>query len=242
MNPSSGLVSPQFHVVFDDTFSTIPHLRSGTIPSNWEHLVRNSKELVTHEDYDLTRTWFDGLPTEPSGVPEATEPASRPLGTSDNNTSRGQSDNHAGNPMDFPEDSSDLPIDITDVNSPPDVPLVDTRTSCVNEGGISPSPADSSPVSEGDDELRMPKMVNLRESGLRRSSRISAKKTKSTLLTVLLAATALISSPSSSIEYAKSGFNSLNNAVNMAELNFDGSVNSFKHHVFASGKENCNAS
>eukprot|EP00956_Cyclotella_meneghiniana_P037154 scaffold134946_cov30-Cyclotella_meneghiniana.AAC.1 len=46
---------------------------------------------------------------------------------------------------------SDLPIDITDVNSPPDVPLVDTRTSCVNEGGISPSPVDSSPVSEGDD-------------------------------------------------------------------------------------------
>ena len=68
MNPKSGLVSPQFHVVFDDTFSTVPHLRSATVPSNWEQLVRNSKELVTKEDYNLARTWFDGNPVSNEGA------------------------------------------------------------------------------------------------------------------------------------------------------------------------------
>ena len=27
LNPKTGLVSPQFHVVFDDDFTTVPHLR-----------------------------------------------------------------------------------------------------------------------------------------------------------------------------------------------------------------------
>jgi hypothetical protein len=60
MNPKTGLVSPQFHVVFDDPISTVHHIRAGTIPPNWEQLVRNLSELSTDEDYDLTRTWFEG--------------------------------------------------------------------------------------------------------------------------------------------------------------------------------------
>ena len=32
MNHKSGLVSPQFHLVFDDNFETVPHLWDGTIP------------------------------------------------------------------------------------------------------------------------------------------------------------------------------------------------------------------
>ncbi|KAL7447818.1 hypothetical protein ACHAXS_000095, partial [Conticribra weissflogii] len=35
LNPKTGLVSPQFHVVFDDEFTTVPHLRKGTVPPNW---------------------------------------------------------------------------------------------------------------------------------------------------------------------------------------------------------------
>ena len=41
LNPKTGLVSPQFHVVFDDNFTTIPHLRVGSMPSNLEQLVQN---------------------------------------------------------------------------------------------------------------------------------------------------------------------------------------------------------
>ena len=32
LNPKAGLVSPQYHVVFDDDFTTAPHLRKGMVP------------------------------------------------------------------------------------------------------------------------------------------------------------------------------------------------------------------
>ena len=34
LNPKTGLISPQFHVVCDDNFSTVPHLCVGTVPQN----------------------------------------------------------------------------------------------------------------------------------------------------------------------------------------------------------------
>ena len=34
MNPKTGLVSLQFHLVFDDNFETVPHLHAGTVPEN----------------------------------------------------------------------------------------------------------------------------------------------------------------------------------------------------------------
>ena len=41
-NPITGLVSPQFHVVFDDSFSTVPYMNAGTTPPNWADLVMHS--------------------------------------------------------------------------------------------------------------------------------------------------------------------------------------------------------
>ena len=32
LNPKTGLVLPQYHVVFDDNFSTVPNLWSGIVP------------------------------------------------------------------------------------------------------------------------------------------------------------------------------------------------------------------
>ena len=34
LNPKTGLISPQFYVVFDDNFSTVSNLRAGTVPEN----------------------------------------------------------------------------------------------------------------------------------------------------------------------------------------------------------------
>ena len=39
-NPTTGLVSPQYHLVFDNEFSTVPYMEAGTIPSNWDNLVK----------------------------------------------------------------------------------------------------------------------------------------------------------------------------------------------------------
>ena len=40
LNLNTGLVSPQYHVVFDDNFSTIDHIRSKKEPNNWETLCK----------------------------------------------------------------------------------------------------------------------------------------------------------------------------------------------------------
>ena len=38
-NSTTGRVITQYHVVFDDDFSTVPYMESGTLPPNWEDLV-----------------------------------------------------------------------------------------------------------------------------------------------------------------------------------------------------------
>ena len=42
LNLATGHVSPQFHVVFDDEFSTVQYLRSGERPPFWEQLVEQN--------------------------------------------------------------------------------------------------------------------------------------------------------------------------------------------------------
>jgi hypothetical protein len=38
-NLHTGRVSPQYHIVFNDTFSTIPFMDAGTVPPHWEDLL-----------------------------------------------------------------------------------------------------------------------------------------------------------------------------------------------------------
>ena len=56
LNPRSGLISPQYHVVFDDEFSTVPYLNSTDIPPQWLALVKNNSERTQTEDYALAET------------------------------------------------------------------------------------------------------------------------------------------------------------------------------------------
>ena len=60
LNPRTGHISPHYHIVFDDHFSTIPHLRSGSTPPDWVNMVRDSSEKVTDEMYRLSEVWFSG--------------------------------------------------------------------------------------------------------------------------------------------------------------------------------------
>jgi hypothetical protein len=47
LNLATGLVSPQYHVVFDDSFSTVDFIRSRQEPSNWETLCKYHSENFT---------------------------------------------------------------------------------------------------------------------------------------------------------------------------------------------------
>ncbi len=44
LNPRTGHVSPQFHVVFDDLFTTVPYMKKSEVPPNWAELVEKSSE------------------------------------------------------------------------------------------------------------------------------------------------------------------------------------------------------
>ena len=88
MNPKSGLVSPQFHLVFDNIFETVPHLRADTVPDSWEDLVASSKEKSVEGLYDVTQTWFEGQadtsadPQAAANHPTSSSAASQPNGGS----------------------------------------------------------------------------------------------------------------------------------------------------------------
>jgi hypothetical protein len=57
LNLSTGHVSPQYHVVYDDTFSTVASIRVDSIPSNWSTLCSESCELITDENFALSPEW-----------------------------------------------------------------------------------------------------------------------------------------------------------------------------------------
>ena len=59
-NPTTGRVNPQYHVVFDNDFTTVPYMEAGTLPPNWEDLVKYSSEMATTTNVDLDDTWLNG--------------------------------------------------------------------------------------------------------------------------------------------------------------------------------------
>ena len=71
LNPKTLRVSPQFHLVFDDEFSTVPFMRNGEIPPHWTELVHCSAELATDEEFDLATSWAnDFIANKPVSVAE----------------------------------------------------------------------------------------------------------------------------------------------------------------------------
>ena len=73
-NPTTGRVSPQFHVVFDDDFSTVPYMEAGTIPPNWKELVQYSSERATAEDVALADTWLNSSSQNVDGKDRMNDP------------------------------------------------------------------------------------------------------------------------------------------------------------------------
>ena len=58
MNLKTGLVSPQFQLVFDDEFSTVPYLSSEASPPNWDKLVEYCSEHATDSQAKLSTQWL----------------------------------------------------------------------------------------------------------------------------------------------------------------------------------------
>ena len=58
LNLRTGNVSPQFHVVYDDEFSTVPYLAGSVTPPNWENLVKHSSEHSVDNNNALSKSWL----------------------------------------------------------------------------------------------------------------------------------------------------------------------------------------
>jgi hypothetical protein len=71
LNPHTLRVSPQFHIVFDDEFSTVPFMNNGEVPPHWSDLVKCSIELATDEEFNLATSWAnDYINDNPVSVDE----------------------------------------------------------------------------------------------------------------------------------------------------------------------------
>ena len=57
LNSATLHVSPQYHVIFDDIFSTVSSMANGEIPDNWLDLVKLSEEHMDEAGNNLTNFW-----------------------------------------------------------------------------------------------------------------------------------------------------------------------------------------
>jgi len=70
LSTTTGLVSPQFHVVFDDNFTTTHCLKSNELPSNWSTLLQSSSYKLSDDDFNTAAftdtSWFHDQPSDSS--------------------------------------------------------------------------------------------------------------------------------------------------------------------------------
>ncbi len=173
LNPRIGHVSPQFHVVFDDHFTTVPFMEKNEVPPHWAKLIENSHEKVTKEHYELAKTWlFPDAELGDISLPERNQNVSNNshgilfdqekinCNVSQNLLSTGmQPSIHFG--------LSDY-SDATGISQNEDIiqcPLLLSVSSSCNGGTT---------LSQGQDSLSVPPLINLETSGLRRSSQLAA--------------------------------------------------------------------
>jgi hypothetical protein len=82
-NPRTGHISPQFHVIFDDDFTTVPYLRTATIPPYWADLVRASSKLHIYTERQID-TWQSLPEIIPENGDFTSEQTEVPMGTPTN--------------------------------------------------------------------------------------------------------------------------------------------------------------
>ena len=240
-----GLVSPQYHVENDDQFITVHHMRDLTVPPNWAQLVQNSSELITTEQYDLTKTWFEG-----NGNPTADTILQTPyddaLSNLQGTINRSQSET-------FSRDGATVNTTNTTpnegVNITPNERVVDTtyegETGSADNQGVKwdsalneATPATST-VSEGGYALGMPRIINLQESGFKRQPIIAAQKATSirSVLATLFGFGEMLISPKPTMESSLTTAQSATYQFQVVNGNFDNTCNDMLYRVFSVGKE-----
>ena len=133
LNPTTGHVSPQYHLIFDNDFTTVPFLRAGTEPSNWQELAKNCTERVTDESYELAKTWLSNpvLNSEGANIapPQADAEEESSPSPMENTSKRGRVSN---------EDDTDNPSISKKKNNMPK--MINLETAGLRRSSRSPKP------------------------------------------------------------------------------------------------------
>ena len=57
MDTTTGLISPQYHCVYDDSFTSVDDIRAGRQPPNWNDLARHSTSFTSQADFIKASKW-----------------------------------------------------------------------------------------------------------------------------------------------------------------------------------------
>ena len=170
-NPNTGRVSPQYHVVFDDDFSTVTFMETGKIPTNWEDLVKYSSERATTKYVTFSDTWLNRTPDM-----GATDHLSDTFAVVTDHQKSRKTTNHgnlkkqnAEQPAASKGDRSPL-SQLDNLNQDAANSFMSTPKQSTNIGraGVQTDIFDSKPTTDSD-SLKMPTRMNPHENGLRRS-------------------------------------------------------------------------
>jgi hypothetical protein len=161
LNPRTLRVSPQFHIVFDDEFSTVPFMNNGEIPPHWSDLVQHSTELATDEAFDLATTWAnDYIAGRPTAINEEDIEASH------------IALNHYERTTDSTRNEEAAPTSIAEEAPPVSRQAEEASPSSVHEEGIgSTSSEEATRDDEVTNQLLFPTLPDLNDLTCRRSSR-----------------------------------------------------------------------
>lgn len=189
-NPTTGRVSPQFHVVFDDDFSTVTYMEAGTIPPNWEELVKYSSERATPEDVALADTWLNSSSQNVDGKDRLNDPfaivtdhhrrrKTDTTGTTPpkpNHTSASEGESSSPSQTEHPSEPAANSF-ATSGRTPSNARNGSDRTGAITDTFGDSNPAiDPKSHDYQKESLKMPQRQNPHENGLRRSPRLQEKR------------------------------------------------------------------
>jgi hypothetical protein len=200
-NLSTGHISPQYHVVFDNDFTTVPYMEAGTIPPNWSDLLQTSSEMASKQAFQLAQAGLGSTGLNNTDLQFMDNPSVDPFAiVTDHHNSSIEKNAHL----------DQAPKNITYQKQPSTTTVLPQTMVAVSEGGtltlgckrpritaadsVLPASQAATITSQGRDittaeiskplmaqsvdELRLPPLLNLRESGLCRSERINALQQK----------------------------------------------------------------
>ena len=222
LNPKTLRVSPQFHVFFDDEFTTVLFMRDGQIPPNWSDLVKHSAELATSEHFDLATSWANNyIANNPVLVAEEDGNADEILL---NGHKPIKEDKEASASKEIANDQDDSSISEEESNGSI------TKRVTWHENVVVDSPSKD----KSKDSLLFPTMPDLNDLTLRRSTR---KRKPRVLMSLFVACTSFIATSVGQIAMDVQHPHTLAQKAGLhahkVNMHFDGTLNELSHTVLS---------